>query len=506
MKCEKCNSEWSSSRSIQVCPFCGASLVQAETKKPEDIICFIVNEYGVDVLRNKKLLLSYFCDYAPFMTKEYKLLKNCCSTDFISILLTSDSSNDSKEIVVKKAISILMDECFISEEYASNVVGWITFALNWGTDLLVLDKKSEPEKVTNDEIKGEKKQEQTKTTYKSNNVEYKKVFEFLAATDLDLESTGLKAQQLSKLTEMGMPVPQGIIINANENTTYYEKMSNIGDNLKEDIKSGIRKLEVITGKRFGDELNPLILSLSVSPMVKIPGLMDDVICIGFNEKITKIFADFIGEEWAWSTYCQFIVRFMDQVLEIPKRYINDAIKEYWLKTKGISESELSNHSIKANANDYRSIAQFLIKKYKEWTFDEFPQDSYEQLFLAIDAAYKEWDSPRAKIFRRDNKIPFSSGQAICIQQMIFGNRNEKSGVGKVYLSDESQNVYMQKSLSLNISRDYGLNTIPLLSKLPESSQAIMSIMINHISNIFDDITAVLYTIDDDKVYINAIES
>ena len=506
MKCENCNSEWNSSRLIQVCPFCGASLVQPEMKKPEEIICFIVNEYGIDVLRNKKLLLSYFCDYAPFMTKEYKLLKNCCSTDFIDTLLSGGSSNDSREIVIKKAISILMDECFMSEEYASNVVGWITVALNWGSDVLVIDKGSEPEKETNDDINGDKKQEHTKTTYKSNNVEYKKVFEFLAATDLDLESTGIKAQQLSKLTEMGMPVPQGIIINANENTNYYENMSKLGDDLKEDIKSGIRKLEVITGKRFGDELNPLILSLSVSPMVKMPGLIDDVICIGFNEKITNIFADYIGEEWAWSTYCQFIVRFMDQVLEIPKRYINEAIKEYWLKMKGLSENELSNNNIMANANDFKSIAQFLIKKYKEWTFDDFPQDSYEQLFLAIDAAYKEWDSPRAKIFRRDNKIPFSSGQAICIQQMIFGNLNEESGVGKVYLSDESQNVYLQKSLSLNISRNYGLNTIPLLSKLPESSQAILPIIIKRISNVFDNATAILYTINTDKVYINAIES
>ena len=131
MKCEKCKSEWNSSRSLQVCPFCGESLVQPESKKPEEILCYIVDEYGVEVLQKKKLLLSYFSDFAPHLNKEYKLLKNCCSTDFISILLSSGSSNDSREIAIKKATRLLMDDCFISEEYASTVIEWITYSLGW---------------------------------------------------------------------------------------------------------------------------------------------------------------------------------------------------------------------------------------------------------------------------------------------------------------------------------------------------------------------------------------
>ncbi|MCQ4022823.1 PEP/pyruvate-binding domain-containing protein [Ruminococcus sp. zg-924] len=505
MKCEKCNSEWNSSRSILVCPFCGESLVQFERKKPEEILCFIVDEYGVDVLKDKRLLLSYFSDYAPFLTKEYRLLKNCCGTDFISILLTGNSSKASREIVIKKATSILMDECFMSKEYASNVVGWITVALKWDSDEVIVynqvEGQNEPESET------EITKEQDHIQGKSNNVGYKRVFDFLAAAELDVELTGVKAQHLSKLTKMGIPVPQGIIINSKENTNYYENMSKLGDELKAEVKSEILKLEEITGKRYGDELNPLILSLCVSPTVKMPGLIDDVICIGFNEKVTEQFADYMGKEWAWSTYCQFIVRFMDQVLEIPKKYIEEAISEYWQKTKGLTESGLNNQSVIPNADDYKSIVHLLIKKYKEWTFDEFPQEPYDQLFLAIDAAYKMWDSPRARIYRRDNKIPFSAGQAICIQQMVFGNFNEKSGVGKKYVSDESQNVYMQKSLSLNISRDFGLNTIPLLSKPPESSQKMLDLMIRTISNNFVNVIAVLYTIYDGfRVYINAIES
>lgn len=171
------------------------------------------------------------------MTKEYKLLKNCCSTDFIDTLLSGGSSNDSREIVIKKAISILMNECFMSEEYASNVVSWITVALNWKSDVLIVDNRSEAENVPNNEKEFAKKQEHTKTMHKSNNVEYKRVFEFLAATELDLESTGIKAQQLATLTKMGMPVPQGVIINAKENTNYYENMSKLGDELKEEGKS-----------------------------------------------------------------------------------------------------------------------------------------------------------------------------------------------------------------------------------------------------------------------------
>lgn len=147
MKCEKCKSEWSSSRALQVCPFCGESLVQPESKKPEEVLCYIVDEYGVGVLQKKKLLLSYFSDFAPHLNKEYKLLKNCCSTDFISILLSSGSSNDSREIAIRKAISLLMDECFMSEEYANNVITWITVALKWEIPAKINIPKPEPKRV-----------------------------------------------------------------------------------------------------------------------------------------------------------------------------------------------------------------------------------------------------------------------------------------------------------------------------------------------------------------------
>lgn len=148
MKCTKCKSEWSSSRSIQVCPFCGESLVQPESKKPEEILCYIVDEYGVEVLQKKKLLLSYFSDFAPHLNKEYKLLKNCCSTDFISVILSSNSSsNDLKEIAVKKALRLLMDECFMSEEYASNVIMWITAALKWEFPSAIAQPKIEQSNI-----------------------------------------------------------------------------------------------------------------------------------------------------------------------------------------------------------------------------------------------------------------------------------------------------------------------------------------------------------------------
>lgn len=148
MKCEKCKSEWNSSRSIQVCPFCGESLVQPESKKPEDILSYIIEEYGIEVFQKKKLLLSYFSDFAPHLNKEYKLLKNCCSTDFISVILSSNSSsNDLKEIAVKKALRLLMDECFMSEEYASNVIMWITAALKWEFPSAIAQPKIEQSNI-----------------------------------------------------------------------------------------------------------------------------------------------------------------------------------------------------------------------------------------------------------------------------------------------------------------------------------------------------------------------
>lgn len=148
MKCEKSKSEWNSSRSIQVCPFCGESLVQPESKKPEDILSYIIEEYGIEVFQKKKLLLSYFSDFAPHLNKEYKLLKNCCSTDFISVILSSNSSsNDLKEIAVKKALRLLMDECFMSEEYASNVIMWITAALKWEFPSAIAQPKIEQSNI-----------------------------------------------------------------------------------------------------------------------------------------------------------------------------------------------------------------------------------------------------------------------------------------------------------------------------------------------------------------------
>ncbi|MCQ4022824.1 tetratricopeptide repeat protein [Ruminococcus sp. zg-924] len=177
MKCEKCKSEWNSSKPIQVCPFCGESLVQSEIKKPEEILSYIMKEYGIDVFRKKKLLLSYFSDFAPHLNKEYKLLKNCCSTDFISVLLSSDSSsNESKEIAIKKALRLLMDECFMSEEYASNVVNWITIALKWelsSTKAQSLTKQRKIEKAEISELEHIENDFQSTTV---NNTERKNKF------------------------------------------------------------------------------------------------------------------------------------------------------------------------------------------------------------------------------------------------------------------------------------------------------------------------------------------
>ena len=500
MKCEKCNSEWNSSRSIQACPFCGASLVQTETKKPEDIICFIVNEYGIDVLRNKKLLLSYFCDYAPFMTKEYKLLKNSCSTDFIAILLSSDASENSREIATKKAIKSLMEDCFMSDEYANSVVSWITASLKW-----------EPVNMTTQQERIGKKETTTYVTEKESSLPLEskdsdgppqKVLDFISADKFDADIVGVKGHQLSELSKMGMPVPQGFIVNSNENTLYYEGGNKLSENLKKEIRSAIQRLEVITGKRYGDNYNPLILSLSVSPSIKIPGLIEDVLCIGFNNKVTEAFADLIDEEWAWSTYCQFIVGFMDQALDIPQKRIQEVIHEY-------KPSVIYTFS----KYDYKRLAVNLLKKYKEWLGIEFPQDAYDQLFLAIEATYKKWISPRAKVYRKDKKIPFSVGQAICVQQMVFGNLNEDSGVGRIFYPygtsyPNYHENYYKKTLTLNDSQDFGLENKPLISwDPPISSKKIIDSLVRNIIDRFGKHTKVFYTVEDGtKVYINAIES
>lgn len=517
MKCEKCNSEWNSSRSIQVCPFCGASLVHTETKKPEDIICFIVNEYGIDVLRNKKLLLSYFCDYAPFMTKEYKLLKNSCSTDFIAILLSSDASKSSREIAAKKATRLLMEDCFMSDEYANSVVSWITASLKWEP----INTNTQQERTGEEETTYvTEKNSSLPLETKDSDCPPQKVLDFISAEKIDTDLVGVKGHQLSELTKMGMPVPQGFIINSNENTLYYEEGNKLSEDLKNEIRSAVQRLEVITGKRYGDKFNPLILSLSVSPSINIPGLIEDVLCIGFNNKVTETFADFIDEEWAWSTYCQFIVGFMDQVLDIPQKRIQEVISEYKTSKTYIRQSfdnykMLDNSpmsSYKFSKYDYKQLAFNLLKKYKEWLGIEFPQNTYDQLFMAIEATYKNWISPRATVYRKDKKIPFSVGQAICVQQMVFGNLNEDSGVGRFFYPygtsyPNYHENYYEKTLTLNNSHDFGLEDKSMISSHPPiSSKKIIDLLVRNIINRFGKHTKVFYTVENgSKVYINGIE-
>lgn len=517
MKCEKCNSEWNSSRSIQVCPFCGASLVQTETKKPEDIICFIVNEYGIDVLRNKKLLLSYFCDYAPFMTKEYKLLKNSCSTDFIAILLSSDASKNSREIAAKKATRLLMEDCFMSDEYATSVVSWITASLKWEP----INTNTQQERTGGKETTYvTEKNSSLPLEIKDSDCPPKKVLDFISAEKFDTDLVGVKGHQLSELTNMGMPVPQGFIINSNENTLYYEEGNKLSENLKKEIRSAVQRLEVITGKRYGDKFNPLILSLSVSPSIIIPGLIEDVLCLGFNNQVTETFADFIDEEWAWSTYCQFIVGFMYQVLDIPSKRIQEVVNNYKTTKTYIRQSFENNKTLdilsksndKFSKYDYKQLAINLLKKYKEWLGIEFPQNAYDQLFLAIEATYKNWISPRATVYRKDKKIPFSVGQAICVQQMVFGNLNEDSGVGRFFYPHGTSypnyhENYYKKTLTLNNSHDFGLEDKYLISSHPPiSSKKIIDLLVRNIINRFGKHTKVFYTVENgSKVYINGIE-
>ncbi len=243
------------------------------------------------------------------------------------------------------------------------------------------------------------------------------------------ELLGGKGANLAEMTSLGLPVPQGFTITTEACTQYYEDGREINEEIQAQINEYIVKMEDITGKKFGDNENPLLVSVRSGARASMPGMMDTILNLGLNETVVNVIAEKSGNaRWAWDCYRRFIQMYSDVVMEVGKKYFEqliDAMKE----KKGVKLD------VELNADDLKELARAFKAEYKAKIGNDFPDDPKEQLMGAIKAVFRSWDNPRANVYRRDNDIPYSWGTAVNVQSMAFGNMGDDCGTGVAFTRD-----------------------------------------------------------------------
>ena len=243
------------------------------------------------------------------------------------------------------------------------------------------------------------------------------------------ELLGGKGANLAEMTNIGLPVPQGFTITTEACTQYYEDGREINDEIMGQIKEHIGKLEEITGKKFGDQENPLLVSVRSGARASMPGMMDTILNLGLNEDVVKVLAEKSGNpRWAWDSYRRFIQMYSDVVMEVSKSEFEKLIDQK-KSEKGVTLD------VELDAEDLHDLAEQFKAKYKEALGAEFPTDPKDQLYGAIKAVFRSWDNPRANVYRRDNDIPYSWGTAVNVQSMAFGNMGDDCGTGVAFTRD-----------------------------------------------------------------------
>ncbi|MCR4740096.1 MAG: pyruvate, phosphate dikinase [Lachnospiraceae bacterium] len=240
---------------------------------------------------------------------------------------------------------------------------------------------------------------------------------------------GGKGANLAEMTNIGLPVPQGFTITTEACTQYYEDGKEINDEIRAQIEEYILKMEEITGKKFGDVSNPLLVSVRSGARASMPGMMDTILNLGLNEEVVDTIAKQSGNpRWAWDCYRRFIQMYSDVVMEVGKKYFEQLIDEMKEK-KGVKQD------VELDADDLKELAEQFKAEYKAKIGSDFPTDPKEQLFGAIKAVFRSWDNPRANVYRRDNDIPYSWGTAVNVQSMAFGNMGDDCGTGVAFTRD-----------------------------------------------------------------------
>ena len=243
------------------------------------------------------------------------------------------------------------------------------------------------------------------------------------------ELLGGKGANLAEMTNIGLPVPQGFTISTEACTQYYEDGRQINPEIQAQIMEYIEKMENITGKKFGDKENPLLVSVRSGARASMPGMMDTILNLGLNEEVVKVLAEKSGNaRWAYDCYRRFIQMYSDVVMEVGKKYFEQLIDK-------MKEEKGVKNDIDLDADDLKKLAEQFKAEYKSKIGVDFPTDPKEQLMGAIKAVFRSWDNPRANIYRRDNDIPYSWGTAVNVQMMAFGNMGDDCGTGVAFTRD-----------------------------------------------------------------------
>ncbi len=316
------------------------------------------------------------------------------------------------------------------------------------------------------------------------------------------ELLGGKGANLAEMTGLGLPVPQGFTISTEACTQYYEDGRQINPDIQAEILTYIEKMEKITGKKFGDLENPLLVSVRSGARASMPGMMDTILNLGLNETVVEVIAKKSGNpRWAWDCYRRFIQMYSDVVMEVGKKYFEQLIDKM-KEEKGVTQD------IELTADDLKKLASEFKAEYKAKIGVDFPDDPKEQLFGAIKAVFRSWDNPRAKYYRMQNDIPYSWGTAVNVQMMAFGNMGDTSGTGVAFTRDPAtgEKKLMGEFLMNAQGEDVvaGVRTPMPIAKMAEvmpecyaQFQEICKTLENH----YRDMQDMEFTIEDRKLYM-----
>ncbi len=316
------------------------------------------------------------------------------------------------------------------------------------------------------------------------------------------ELLGGKGANLAEMTNLGLPVPQGFTITTEACTQYYEDGKQINDEIQGQINEYIGKMEEITGKKFGDTQNPLLVSVRSGARASMPGMMDTILNLGLNETVVNTIAAQTGNErWAWDCYRRFIQMYSDVVMEVGKKYFEELIDEM-KKEKGVKQD------VELNAADLKELANQFKAEYKEKIGEDFPDEPKEQLMGAVKAVFRSWDNPRANVYRRDNDIPYSWGTAVNVQMMAFGNWSDESGTGVAFTRDPAtgEKKLMGEFLMNAQGEDVvaGVRTPMPIAKMAEIMPEVFEQfkdVCDKLENHYRDMQDMEFTIENKKLYM-----
>ena len=316
------------------------------------------------------------------------------------------------------------------------------------------------------------------------------------------ELLGGKGANLAEMTKIGLPVPQGFTISTEACTQYYEDGRQINAGIQAEILENIVKMEAITGKKFGDKENPLLVSVRSGARASMPGMMDTILNLGLNDEVVEVISKKSGNpRWAWDCYRRFIQMFSDVVMEVGKKYFEKLIDQM-KERKGVTLD------IDLTAEDLKELAFQFKAEYKNQLGKDFPSDPKEQLFEAVKAVFRSWDNPRANIYRMDHDIPYSWGTAVNVQMMAFGNMGETSGTGVAFTRNPAtgEKGLMGEFLMNAQGEDFvaGVRTPMPIAKMaeimPECYTQFLDIC-KTLENHYRDMQDMEFTIEDKKLYM-----